>query len=117
MAANITATVKQVKGSGFCVTASSTDLTTAQAVVAAVTGKSHWIKSITINCIVATQITIRDNTGTPVVILGLVNFTTTAPGFYHITFDEPIQVAAGKAVMALAADICAVSVVIQGKTE
>ena len=109
-------TANQVDGYGFAVNLTSDDASAAKTAVAAVAGKSHYIKKITIACVSAISVTIQDNTGTPVLILGPITFTTGSSPF-EIEYLNGIQVAAGKTVDVIASGAGAVAVNIQGYTE
>ena len=108
---------------GFVNNATSADASGGETIVAAVVGKSHYITSITIACIVDITVTIQDNTGTPIVILGPVPFAdltaTSSVGSspFTIVYPNPVKVAAGKLVEVDASGAGAVCVVIQGYTE
>ena len=112
----VTLETLQPAGRGFINNASSADASSGETIVAAVTGKSHYIRSITIACISAITVTIQDNTGTPVVILGPVPFAATSSPI-TVTFLEPVVVASSKLIEVDASGAGAVNVVIQGYTE
>ena len=109
-------TTLQAASSGFINNATSADASGGETIVAAVAGKSHYIRSITIVCISAITVTIQDNTGTPVVILGPAPFAATSAPL-TVVFPDPVKVAAGKLVEVDASGAGAVNVVIQGYTE
>lgn len=106
----------QPAGRGFINNATFADASGGETIVAAVTDKSHFIRSITIACISAITVTIQDNTGTPVVILGPVPFAATSAPI-TVVFPDPVKVASGKLVEVDASGAGAVNVVIQGYTE
>jgi hypothetical protein len=103
-------------GAGFSKQGISADAQGTETVVAAVSGKSHLINSIMIYCLSAITVTIQDNTGTPIPIVGGITFTTTAqPAVY--TFRNPIKVASGKSIDVVASGAGQVVVHVQGTTE
>ena len=106
----------QPAGRGFINNATSADASGGETIVAAVASKSHFIQSITVACISAITVTIQDNTGTPVVILGPVPFAATSSPV-TVTFPDPVKVASGKLIEVDASGAGAVNVVIQGYTE
>lgn len=112
----VTLETLQAATKGFINNATSADASGGETIVAAVAGKSHFIKSITIACISAITVTIQDNTGTPVVILGPAPFAATS-GPLTVVYPDPVKVAAGKLVEVDASGAGAVNVVIQGYTE
>ncbi len=123
MAALETNVALNVKGQGFCHNFSGTDVSTGETIVAAVSGKSHYVRSITLWCLVAITAWIQDNTGTPVVILGPVSFVdltatssvSTSP--VTVNFNPPVKVTAGKLIEIDASGAGIVAGVIQGFTE
>lgn len=123
MAALETSVQLQLASRGFCTNATGSDVSTGETLVAAVAGKSHYIRSITISCISAITVWIQDNTGTPVVIVGPIAFadltatSSVAASPYTVTFLEPVKVASGNLIEVDASAAGAVSVVIQGYTE
>ncbi len=102
---------------GFSKIGSSADASGVEIIVAAVSGKSHYITSISIHCQSAIAITIQDDTAvTPVVIVPAVTFAaTSAP--YQINFIKPIKVVAGNTIDVLASGGGQVDVLVQGYTE
>jgi hypothetical protein len=106
----------KVKTFGFSKIGSSVDASGVEIIVAAVAGKSHYIRRIDIYCVAAITITIQDDTGTPVVIVPGVLFAgTSAP--YTIEFINPIKVTAGNTIDVLASAGGAVAVLVQGFTQ
>jgi len=104
------------KGFGFSKQGISADASGTETIVAAVAGKSHVIKSIMIYCLSAITVTIQDDTGTPITIVGGITFTTTAqPAVF--TFLNPIKVAVGKTIDVDASGSGQVVVLVQGYTE
>jgi hypothetical protein len=104
------------KGFGFSKQGISADASGTETIVAAVAGKSHFIKSIMIYCLSAITVTIQDNTGTPIPILGGITFTTTAQPVV-VTFSNPIKIASGKSIDVDASGAGQVVTLIQGYTE
>lgn len=116
--ANMTVlTEHTVKGAGFCNNGQSADCSTAQTLVPAVSGKSHYIKSITIQCVAAIDVQIQDNTGTPIVLIGGLEFVATSGSPVAIDFLNPIKVASGKQIDVKASGAGKIAAVIQGFTE
>ena len=122
--ANITSLAQlQAASTGFINNGSTADASTAQTVVPAVAGKSHYITSISLSSIAEINAQIQDNTGTPVVILGPIAFadltatSSVASTPYAITYPNAIQVASGKSIDLKSSAAGAISVLIQGYTE
>lgn len=112
----ITLTQLQAATKGFINNATSADASSGETIIPAVTGKSHYIRSIVIVCISAITVTIQDNTGTPVVILGPAPFAATSSPL-TVVFPDPVKVASGNLIEVDASGAGAVNVVIQGYTE
>lgn len=112
----VTLETLQVAGSGFANNATSADASGGETIVAAVANKSHYITSIMIACITAITVTIQDNTGTPIVILGPIPFAATSSPL-TIDFLKPVKVASGKLIEVDSSGAGAVNVFIQGYTE
>ena len=123
MAALETSVQLQTANGGFINNATGSNVSTGETIVAAVSGKSHYVTSITINCIDAITIWIQDNSGTPVVLLGPVQLgsdvvdATFGNSSYTIVYPNAIKVAEGKLIEVDASGAGPVNVVIQGYTE
>lgn len=106
----------QVARSGFSNHGVSADASGDEVVVAAVTGKSHFITSIVIHCLSAITVTIQDNAGVPILLTQPVTFSaTSAPAVF--TYLNPIKVDEGKSIDVTASLAGNVNVLIQGFTE
>jgi hypothetical protein len=105
--------VLQPAGSGFINNLTSGDAQGTVTIVAAVAGKSHFVRSMTITCISAVTLTIGSTTG---VLVGPVPFAATSSPFV-VTFIDPVKVPAGELIDLTASGAGVVNVVIQGYTE
>ena len=110
-------TAKQVDGAGFVGNLATNDASTAKEVVAAVSGKSHYITHLTVTAAAAIEVTIQDNTGTPVPILGPIEFTATGGHTVPLPYLVPIQVASGQSIDVKASAAGQICVVAQGYTK
>jgi hypothetical protein len=110
----ITLTTLRSVGKSWAVHGYSADATGNETLVAAVTGKSHWIKKIAIHCITATTVTINQDT---TLVLGPFNFLTTVSTPFVYEFTEPIRLTAGTAIKVDAGGAGAVNVIIEGFTD
>ena len=123
MAALETFVKLQTANRGFINNATGSNVSTGETIVAAVSGKSHYVTSITINCVDDITIWIQDNTATPVVLLGPVHLGSVAVdetlgnSSYTIVYPNAIKVAAGKLIEVDASGAGPVNIVIQGYTE
>jgi hypothetical protein len=118
----ITTTKHDCRDGGWIYNAQTADGSGTETIVPAVANKSHYIRSITLNNINAITLTIQDNTGTPVKILGPIQLNDIASAdlgggsVYTVNYPAGLKVAAGKSIDLLADGSGAVSVVVQGDT-
>ena len=104
---------------GFVANGYSANWSGCESLKAAVTGKSHYIESVTINCASAITITVgAGETGGAVTAVLLGPFTFTASGcHYHCVFPRPIKVDAATAIVADSSGAGAACIVVTGFTQ
>lgn len=116
----ITATALTPATHGFAINATSADVSSGEEILAAVAGKSHYIRRLVIACISAITVTIgAGETGDNVaaVLIGPVPFTTTNGSPAVFEFNPPIKVAAATSISIDASAGGAVQVFVQGYTK
>jgi hypothetical protein len=105
---------------GFANNATSADASGCEELVAAVTGKSHYITQLEISCVAAITVTIgAGETGGAVtaVLFGPFNFAATSGSPISIQLNPAVKVAAATSIVVDASGAGAVQVFIQGYTE
>ena len=110
-----TTTAKQTGKDGFCINASNTNSSTGHTVLAAVSGKSHYIKSISINCYSDIDPTITDGAG--VIFAGPVPFSTTGNSPYEVTFNKAVKATENQGLVVTTSGAGVTVTVIQGYTK
>ena len=108
-------TAKQTEKDGFCINAFSTNSSAGHTVLAAVSGKSHYIKSINITCNTAITATITDGAG--VIFVGPVPFSTTGNSPYKVTFNKAVKATENQGLIVTTSGSGGIVTVIQGYTE
>jgi len=103
----------QAAGSGLITNGSFATAAIPAEIVAAVAGKSHFVKSIMIACITNTTVTVATASET---IIGTYETDTTSRP-HKFTFNQPIKTTAGEAINIQTAGFGRISVVVQGYTE
>lgn len=107
-------------GHGFINNINSGDFSGTEELAPAVADKSHYIRSLSISCISAINITIGagETGGAPTaVLLGPYYFLTTTGSPINLQFNPPIEVAVNTAIVADASGAGATTINIQGETK
>lgn len=102
---------------GFSVNATSADASGAEEVVAAIAGKSIYLKQLSITCVSAITVTIGEGetaSAVTTVLYGAVPFVATAPGQVSEIFTPPIKLTAATALVVDASGAGVIHVYAQG---
>jgi hypothetical protein len=116
----ITLSTNQPAGAGFLVNGNSGDLSGVEVLVAAVTGKSHHLRMLSVSCAAAINITVGegDNAGALVTSrIGPLYFAATGATTVQLVFNPPLKFTAGQAITVDASGAGNATLIAQGETK
>ena len=109
-----------VERSGFAINADYADASGCEELLAAVTGKSHYLTHLFISCVAAITVTIgagETASAVTTVVFGPTNFAATSGSPVSIPFIKPIKLAAATSLTIDSSGAGVVQVFVQGYTK